>query len=280
VRDDDDPMTAERKADFSDIYTQPDPRRYFRVLSDFEYQIPVHALPVFRAVLAASRRSGRNRIVLDVCCSYGINSAYLLSSGELGLVAERYANSELQALSPGEVAAADRRLYGPRREELDLRIVGLDASESAIGYGVRSGLLAEGWAEDLEASGPSQELRAGIADVGLVVSTGGVGYVGRQTFSRLLESVRRPEDLWLSIFVLRVFDYSPIIELLESYGLVTERLDGTFRQRRFASAGERDAAIHDVRQRGLDPTGKEADGWYHADCFVTRPASAPAPDGM
>ena len=76
------------------------------------------------------------------------------------------------------------------------------------------------------------------------------------------------------MFVLRVFDYAKVAALLKEYGLVTERLPLTFPQRRFVNDGERTAAIRDVKRRGLDPAGKEADGWYHADCFLTRPAAA------
>jgi hypothetical protein len=50
----------------------------------------------------------------------------------------------------------------------------------------------------------------------------------------------------------------------------------TFRQRRFADRDEAEAALHDVAARGLDPTGKEADGWYYADCYLTRPAASAA----
>ena len=270
-------LTGENKTDFTDIYSQSDPRRYFRVLSELEYQIPLRALPVFQGVLAASRRAGKNRTILDLCCSYGINSAFLLSAQDPRLIPGRYASPALGAMSASQVAEADSRLYGERRGDLDLTILGLDASLPAVGYATRAGLLDAGWAENLEDHNATDSLRNGIADVGLIISTGGVGYVGARTFEQLLSSVRAPEDLWLAIFVLRVFDYSPVVDVLESYGLVTERLEGTFRQRRFASAEEQEAAIHDVRSRGLDPAGKETGGWYHADCFLTRPAAAPRP---
>ena len=80
------------------------------------------------------------------------------------------------------------------------------------------------------------------------------------------------KQVHLVVFVLRVFDYGPIAAVLAERGLVTEKRPGTFPQRRFADAAEQEAAVHDVRARGLDPTGKEADGWYHAECFVSRPA--------
>ena len=268
------PMTGTSKANFDDIYTQPDPRRYYTVLSGLDYQIPAQALPVFRAVLAGSRRDGRSRTVLDVCCSYGINSAQLFSPEGRPSAESWYAGQEAAGLSPAELAEADRRRYSGRNG--GLTVLGLDASAPAIGYARRAGLLTWGWAEDLEANEPSGQLAAGIADVGLIVSTGGVGYVGRQTFARLLGAVRDPENLWLTVFVLRIFDYTPIADLLASYGLVTEKLGMTFRQRRFADEAEWQAAVHDVRRRGLDPAGKEASGWYHAECFLTRPAAEAA----
>jgi SAM-dependent methyltransferase len=268
------PLTGTSKANFDDIYGQPDPRRYYTVLAGLDYQIPRRALPVFRAVLEASRRDGRTRTVLDVCCSYGINSAHLFAPEGPAGPAGWYAGGEVAGLSPAELAEADRRRHAGRHG--GLTVLGLDASEPAIGYARRAGLLANGWAQDLESGDPSPDMAAGLADVGLIISTGGVGYVGRPTFQRLLRAVRDPADLWLAVFVLRVFDYAPIADLLSGYGLVTENLGMTFRQRRFADDTERQAAIHDVRARGLDPAGIEASGWYHAECFVTRPAAEAA----
>jgi hypothetical protein len=264
------PLIGTSKANFDDIYTQPDPRRYYNVLSRLDYQIPRRALPVFQAVLEASRRDGHNRTVLDVCCSYGINSVQLFAPDDSQSAAAWYAGRDAARLSTAELAEADRRRYAGRQG--GLTVLGLDASAPAIGYARRAGLLTWGWAEDLETRDASPELVAGIMDVGLIISTGGVGYVGRRTFGRMLRAVRDPENLWLAIFVLRVFDYTPIADLLGSYGLVTENLGMTFRQRRFADDAEQQAAIHDVRRRGLDPAGKEASGWYHAECFLTRPA--------
>jgi hypothetical protein len=156
-------------------------------------------------------------------------------------------------------------------------VLGFDVSRPAIDYAVGTGLLGAGWAEDLESADPSAELVSGVAETGMVVCTGGVGYVGPRTFERLLRGMDDPQDLWLVVFVLRVFDYSEIAAVLAEFGLVTEQVEGTtFAQRRFADRAERRAAVLDVTRRGLDPAGREADGWYHTDCFVTRPAAAAA----
>ncbi|MGE3287100.1 MAG: class I SAM-dependent methyltransferase [Pseudonocardia sp.] len=267
---DDGALIGTRKADFSEIYVQPDPRAYYATLRPLDYRIPQLATPVVEAVVAAARPAA----VLDLCCSYGINAALLRHDVGWERVAEHYAR--LDDLPTPTLATVDEAFYSARRRRPAPRVVGLDASAPAIAYAVRTGLLAAGWAEDLEQDEPSPQLTAGLHDVGLVISTGGIGYVGERTIERILRVLPRPEELWLAVFVLRVFDYGPIAATLERHGLVTEKLPGTFRQRRFADREERDAAIHDVELRGLDPAGQEADGWYHAECFLTRPAAEAA----
>jgi mannose-1-phosphate guanylyltransferase len=139
---------------------------------------------------------------------------------------------------------------------------------------VQAGVLLDLLAEN------HPELAAGLREVDLVMCSGGVRYIGERSFDRILGAVADPSRLWLATFVLRVFDYAPIAGVLARHGLVTERLPGTtFPQRRFADRDEAEAALHDVVARGLDPSGKEADGWYHADCFVSRPAGTTSPFG-
>jgi hypothetical protein len=229
------------------------------------------------AVLAASEQNGRPRTVLDVCCSYGINGALLRYGVDLDDVAARAIDPGRADLPAADLAADDARFYAGRVRRPDLTVLGLDVSRPAIDYAVRTGLLADGWAENLEDDDPSPELAAGAAGTGLLVCTGGVGYIGQRTFERLLRVLDDPQDLWLVVFVLRVFDYADVAATLSGFGLVTEQVEGvTFLQRRCADQDEYRAANLDVTRRGLDPAGREADGWYHADCYVTRPAAAAA----
>ncbi len=262
-------LTSRTKADFYDIYSAPDPRPYFATLGPLGYQMPEVATPVVERVLPLLG-TDRRPTVLDLCCSYGMISALLHSAGPDRLAA-RYTDPRVVGLDSDQMAEADRERFNRER---DLRMLGVDVSGPAIDYGRRAGLLADGWAENLEDGDPSPELAAGVGDVDLMVCTGGVGYIGVPTFRRLLEALERPEELWLVVFVLRVFDYAPIQDLLATYGLETVTLPGTFKQRRFADDEEREGALADVRRRGLDPEGKETDGWFHATGFVSAPASA------
>ena len=270
------PMTGTTKADFTSIYDQPDPRAYYRTLVPLDYQIPQTALPVLDRVIDASADNGAPRPALDVCSSYGINGALLRNDVALDDLAANYMSLG-DDLSPEQVAASDRALLDGRARAVPRVVYGLDAAPNAIAYAKSAGLVDDGWAVDLENDAAPQSLRDALAGVRLIVCTGGVGYVTARTFDALAGLVADPADLWLAVFVLRVFDYSEIAEVLSERGLVTEQLEGqTFRQRRFADEAEQDAAVTDVIDRGLDPAGKEADGWFHADCFITRPAAAAA----
>lgn len=264
------------KAHFDDIYDQPDPRSYYRTLGALDYEIPQRALPVLQALVAALPAdpvADRPPRVLDVCCSYGINAALLRFDVSLDELHQRYTSEELGSLSPAELASADDAFFAARRRTEAPRVAGLDVAANAVAYGCRTGLLDDGWVEDLESVDPSPALAAELADVDLVTVTGGVGYIAEPTFARLAAGRDDRPAPWVASMVLRIYPYDAIAATLAEHGLVTEKLDGaTFVQRRFADDAERDAALEGVLARGLDPAGLEGDGRFHAELYVSRPA--------
>jgi hypothetical protein len=67
--------------------------------------------------------------------------------------------------------------------------------------------------------------------------------------------------------------WEEVSEVLSGYGLVTEKLTGhTFTQRRFVDALEREYVLEELVKMGVDTAGKEDEGWYHADFYLSRPA--------
>lgn len=261
------------KANFDDIYDQPDPRAYFNALGDLAYAIPQHAHPVFARVLRAQQRGATEQMsVLDVGCSYGLNAALLRCDLSMRDLFDHYGDRRLAELSPEELAATDRSFYADHRRDASPRLLGVDLAARALAYAERVGLLDASWAENLESNEPSAELSASIADVDLITSTGCVGYITEKTFGRLMDAAAN-DPPWVATFVLRMFDYDQIAAVLAEHGLVTEKLDGvTFKQRRFASPHEQASVAAALHDRGLDPRGKEDDGWFHAEFFLSRPA--------
>ena len=117
---------------------------------------------------------------------------------------------------------------------------------------------------------PTPEDTAAIERADLIISTGCVGYATETSLERLLEPSRETHP-WMAHLVLRMFDFGPSEEMLSRHGYVTEKLDGLFRQRRFASAEERQHVLDNLGRLGVDAGGAEENGWYFAELHVARP---------
>lgn len=261
-----------QKADFNSIYDQPDPRPYYSTLESFDYVVPQHGADMFAQLLAARNgENGRRAKVLDVCCSYGVVATLMKTDLDIGDVYAHYGSAATQSLSPERLAELDQLLLAEHGQPGAPEVVGLDVAQNAVDYAVATGALDAGVAENLEQADPSSTLADQVADVDLITTTGGVGYVTNRTFDRLLEVT--PDSAWVAAFCLRTYGYESIAETLSARGLETERAERTFTQRRFTGPEEKQWAVSEVLSRGLDPAGKEDDGYFHAEFYLSRPAS-------
>jgi SAM-dependent methyltransferase len=268
------------KAQFSHVYNRADPRGYFQALRDLEYQAPAHGERVF-ARLVQRRREYLDRedvVVLDLCCSYGINAALLNHDLTLDALYARYGSLELTTLSSDELVVADRAFYGEHRRPHPARVVGIDVADQAVAYAQRVGLHWAGSSENLEMEDPSAALAHLLTDVDLITITGGIGYITERTFNRVLKHASAEDGCWVAAFALRWISYERIAEVLGRYGLATEQLSGhTFRQRRFADDTERDYVLGELANMGIDPAGKEDEGWHHSNFYLSRPLENNSP---
>ena len=265
------------KANFDHVYDLPDPRGYFEALGALDYLAPEHGRRLFPTLLRELRAGGGPDGVLDLCCSYGVNAALLGHDLTLEDLYAHYASPELADLPTEGLLEADRAFYAEHRNGEPSGIVGADSAANAVRYALGAGLLGAGFGENLERGEPSGDFRRDVGNVGLITVTGGVGYVWERTFDRVLRSVTeaRPDGAapWVATLPARLVDYGPLSDLFSGYGLVTEKLSArTFPQRRFADAAERDHALRELAKLGVDPAGKEEEGWYHADLYLSRPA--------
>jgi SAM-dependent methyltransferase len=264
------------KIDLTNIYERTDPRQYYSTLRRLEYIIPETAKPVFQHVIEAYRHSqDKDKIrIIDVGCSYGINAAILKGDLEMEHLYELYGPAAVGRARRDQLLGRDQTIAADLFKGAELEVVGLDASANAIKYAVEANLLDDGVATDLESGRPSPEVAAVLDDADLVISTGCVGYVGESTFKGILE-INAPRQPWMVHFVLRMFPFDAIRDTLGTLGYVTEKLeDQTFLQRRFASEEEQVHVLERLAGLGIDASGLEADGWYHAEAFISRPGDA------
>lgn len=260
------------KANLDHIYNQPDPRAYFRELRKLDYAIPGNAKPLFEALIAQLQNDRDDTIhVLDLGCSYGVNAALLKHDLTMSDLYDHWASPVSADAEPDDVLARDRRFFDTQ-SEAEIEVTGLDVAENAIAFAEEAGILDSGIAANLEVETLPDAAQADLASVDLVTSTGCIGYVTEKSFERLLPAITQGQSPWMANFVLRLFPFEPIERTLADWGYVTEKLDDhSFPQRRFVDDEERDGVLRQLRDRGIDPGGKEADGHLHAEFFLSRP---------
>lgn len=268
------------KAQFGHIYNQADPRGYFQTLGDLEYRAPAHGGRVFDRIVQRWREhlDRQDVVVLDLCCSYGINAALLNHDVTFDALCRRYSSSQLATLSTDELVVADRAFFDEHRRPDPVQVLGIDVADQAVAYARGVGLHWAGSSENLELEDASAALAQLLVGVDLITVTGGIGYVSEHTFDRLLRHTSLNDGCWVAAFALRWIQYERIAEVLAHYGLATERLAGhTFRQRRFADDIERDYVLGELDRMGIDPSGKETEGWYHSYFYLSCPAEQAPP---
>ena len=185
---------------------------------------------------------------------------------------EHWGKQRLVDNTPEEVVEYDRQYFARLDEAKDIEVIGLDQAENAVAFAEETGLLDEGLAFNLETQRLPAPAKEALAPVDLMISTGCVGYVTEKSFDHLLPAVTRGRPPWIGNFVLRIFPFDSIEEVLSGWGYVTEKLEGrTFVQRRFASAKEQEQVLELLREQGIDPTGKETEGHLLAEFYLSRP---------
>ena len=263
----------EAKADMDHIYNQSDPRAYFHELNKLDYAIPDTAKPIFQKLIGHVQQRQHDTVhVLDLGCSYGINAAILKHDLSMDELYEHWGQKKMTDATSEEVVAYNQQFFADIDPAEDIEVIGLDQAENAIAFGVESGLLDEGLAVNLETEPLSALAKEKLAPVDLVTSTGCVGYLTEKSFDHLLPAITEGHQPWIANFVLRLFPFDAIAKSLEKWGYVTEKLeDQTFFQREFASDDEREQVLEQLRDRGVDPTGKEAEGHFLAEFYLSRP---------
>lgn len=260
------------KAVFDDAYNQPDPRMYYEDLGRLGYRIAGEAQPQIARTVSAlvAAREEEQPKVIDIGSSYGINAALLNSDLTLDHLDKHYRTDKIADWNRDRVLERDREFFSEHESDLNCEIVGIDISEPALRYAVDAGLLDAALAVNLEENTLAPNEAEILTDADLIMSTGAVGYVSEATFEQVLDACddSRP---WVANSVLRMFPYDGFLELLENRGYVTEKYESTLIQRAFASEEEEANVMDNLKEVGINPTGLEADGHYHAEFFLSRP---------
>ncbi len=262
---------ASGKADMSGIYNRTDPVPYFETLGTLGYCIPQEAKGTVRALINALRKIRRRpeTSLLDIGCSYGVNAALLKYDMTFEDLREHY--TSMADIPRDGMLREDAQFFSDPYDP-ELEVIGMDTAHRALRYAIDAGLVDGGTTVNLEEDDceltPAHRKLLSRAD--LILSTGCFGYVTNRTLDRLL-ACGQDNHPWMCHTVLRMFDFTDAAEALAAQGYVTEKLDRLMPQRRFVDENERKQVLANLEELGVDSADLEAEGWYYAQLFVSRP---------
>ncbi|MEX0809381.1 MAG: hypothetical protein WD044_11710 [Dongiaceae bacterium] len=271
-------LRSRRRSNFTPVYDCDDPSGYFSSLQPLEYRTPATAAPIFRRCLGALRHArGTEAVtVLDLCCGYGANAA--LTNHRLGMD-DLYARFRTRRRSRpmDERLRTDRAWFAANaRQPMPARFIGVDAAAHALDYALSVGLIEAAVAGDFERDDPDSEQRRMLARADLITVTGGMSYIGPETFARVLDAFPVGCKPWIAIFPLRHLDIRPLSTLLRRHGLALEPWTGrAFPHRRFADRAERATLTEAVRamiDTDADPINRApTKDWIESVFYLARP---------
>jgi hypothetical protein len=266
-----------QKEDFSVIYNQPLPDAYFRRLGPLNYQIPRHGMTVIGHVMALIQSISHKSTLtlLDLCCSYGINAMLLkleLSLQQLYHYFAREVRKPVSQLELLQYLEQDRHFFEAHaHQNSGVQVLGIDTATNALQYAQLTGLLDQGFAVNLEQAAIPASLAKILPTVDLITVTGGLSYIGPETFRKLLRACY-PHRPWICCFPLRTVDCCPLIQVFEQFDFsVDTQQDQLFPQRLFASSDERASVVKSLQAQQLSPLPELESNYLYAKVLLARP---------
>lgn len=234
------------KHDFSDMYNQPSPTAYVSAMLALDYRepdfLPSVALELLHFV-EAHIPSPASVTVLDVCCGYGMNAAWLKEGVSGGDMFRRIQSGA------ATIATAETPLSRP------VRVIGMDIAENALAYAEGLGLHDGSVSTNLEMTDPTPEERALISETNVILSTGSLSYISAATVNRILEAIPPERALLAAFWPIIGTDTSAIQDAMTAHGLTVSEDPKLHLQRKFANTDEQARYLKRYADMGVDTAG-------------------------
>lgn len=233
------------KHDFNDIYDRPRPDAYIDAMLALRYREPdflAAAAPEIQAFIEGLPDDGPVRFV-DICCGYGLNGAFL-RYGAAGTAMLR------EVVSPRAWALSAATPWGR-----PIEIIGVDIAGKALAYAEKTGLNDGSIVQNLEAEPITPANAAKISQTDIVVSTGSLSYIGRDTVDRILQAID-PDRPLLTLFWPIIGKDTVAVEVaMKQHGLTVSRSQTPQWQRQFADEAEKSRFLAEYAGQGIATAG-------------------------
>ncbi len=279
-------MKSKIKKDFSEIYAQDSPVPYLKEMRRLEYRI-ANITKSFYQYLANTLYKDLSRPIeiLDIGSSYGINSSLLIYDITMSELDNFFLNGNNTPTNEQTVNFFKNLPKVNPQFKFSL----IDTSSQALRFANDMELCTQTFCINLEQDEVSSNASRQLGVVDMIIATGCVGYIGHKSFMKLFEAINHrtkseqdqnesksssgiiPKPLF-AFSVLRIYPVDEIQKVFEKNGFVLIKSEiPSFRQRHFADNQEQTDIISLLKERGVDTTNLEDDGYYYSNFYLGGP---------
>ena len=279
-------MKSKIKKDFSEIYTQDSPVPYLKEMRRLEYRI-ANITKSFYQYLANTLYQDLSRPIeiLDIGSSYGINSSLLIYDITMSELDNFFLNGNNTPTNEQTV----KFFKNLPKLNPQFRFSLIDTSSQALRFAEDMELCTQTFCINLEQDEVSSNASRQLGVVDMIIATGCVGYIGHKSFMKLFEAINHrakseqnqyesknssgiiPKPLF-AFSVLRIYPVDEIQKVFEKNGFVLIKSKiPPFRQRHFADNQEQTDIISLLKERDVDTTSLEDDGYYWSNFYLGGP---------
>jgi hypothetical protein len=258
------------KADWSDVYIQPTPASYLKIVSKQEYGVPDYALQYLSPLLKMLHTEFQRPVnIIDIGASYGIISTLLLHDLTMSQLIDFYIYDE-ENLTWKEI---EKFYMNQDIRRTEYRFYLSDNSQPAMDFSERVKVCEKAYCFDMKHEALPLELKPIINKTDLFIATGSLGYIGEYFFHQIFPIISNKHLSPLFAFVVyRAFDHSKIEKIFKKYNYTIIKSSVPFKKgRRFANQLEQKKAIESLHQRNIDTVGFEDEGFYACEFYLGVP---------
>jgi len=263
-------MDISAKEDWSDVYVQPTPAAYFKIISEKEYGVPDYALQYLRPLLKKLQTELQRPVnIIDIGASYGIMSTLLRHDLTLEQLIDFFLKNE-QTPTGAEI----EKFYMTQEIcHTDYQFYLSDNSQQAMDFSERVQVCEKAYCFDMRHEALPVALKPIIEKTDLFIATGSLGYIGEYFFEQIFSIISNKHLSPLFGFVVyRAFYSSEIEKVFENYNYTLIKTNVPFKKgRRFANSSEQKKAIESLHQRNIDTVGFEDEGYYACEFYLGVP---------
>ena len=256
--------------DLSHLYNHADPRAYYKMALQLNYKTPRYVQEVAKkCCMNIQIQANLSKTwILDIGCGFAVNAAGLKHRIDPLDLYAYYHRSTFSNQSINSLYASDRHYFNGLKKT-SLCIAGIEVASNALNYGLKTGLLDEGFCIDLSKTSPCEKLTSILNQCQVIIESGTPIEVLPYVIDNLLANCTADVKPKIVTAPPCFADISVYKEILKKHDYILEPFSkGNLPHRLFASKQEKANVLRAEQNQGLTINRGKLENYILATLYI------------